>query len=220
MPMPELTEMNCSRGAPMGRRETYCADREAPLVFEIRQVILDDDGYDTGGAYWGIGTPLWRVWGEDEDGEMAHEQYLRSQSRAEVVRYMTCHHPAATFLPGAWPLADAVTAYLNEASWVDPDCEDEDALQGDELPSAAARTEAEIDLKAFIEKAKAVPGAVEAWEAAEVGYYFWHARNGAGVGFFDHGDRPGSRELQAIARGFRARSVFRNEAGELDFDLG
>jgi hypothetical protein len=40
---------------------------------------LDHGGYDNGGAYWGIGTPLYRAWYELE-GEFC-EYFFRAPTR-------------------------------------------------------------------------------------------------------------------------------------------
>mgnify|MGYP001415217157 CR=1 FL=1 len=57
---------NCERGAPMGRtsndiREIMQAQRDGERVY-CRRVYLDAQGYDRGGAYWGLGKPLYMAY--------------------------------------------------------------------------------------------------------------------------------------------------------------
>ena len=71
MSAPE-TRVSAKYGAPMGRGE------DAPLVGKVRmrRVRLDSGGYDKGGAYFGLGAPLYYVSG-DESGYV----YVRGVSR-------------------------------------------------------------------------------------------------------------------------------------------
>lgn len=63
-----ITEVNCKYGAPMGRRNidtrpklgvlsdgTKLVDASQPM-YDKRVILID--GYDKGGAYWGIGKEL------------------------------------------------------------------------------------------------------------------------------------------------------------------
>ena len=74
----QMSDMNCSRGAPLGRRNS-------PINTPCRlfQVRLDSGGYDDGGAYWGIGEPLWCA--RDEDGD---EQLIRAPDRSTAAHYL------------------------------------------------------------------------------------------------------------------------------------
>jgi hypothetical protein len=54
--------VSCRYGAPMGRRDDMI-DYGARLY--LRRVPLDSGGYDPGGAYWGLGSPLW-AYGDGE----------------------------------------------------------------------------------------------------------------------------------------------------------
>lgn len=49
--------VDCSRGAPLGRPGAHNAD--AAGRFTLQRVRLDSGGYDTSGAYWGRGEPLY-----------------------------------------------------------------------------------------------------------------------------------------------------------------
>ncbi len=73
MPATNPTPNVSSRyGAPMGRY-TGNPDPDAQGKFSLRRVTLDSGGYDSGGAYWGHGEPLY--WYCSADGTA--EGFLR-----------------------------------------------------------------------------------------------------------------------------------------------
>lgn len=51
-----ITKCDCKYGAPMGR----CSIGEKPIKGTIYtyEIPIDFQGYDRGGAYWGLGSPL------------------------------------------------------------------------------------------------------------------------------------------------------------------
>lgn len=57
------------RGASLGRATVLGSPshRDNRILFHLRRVRLDQGGYDPGGAYWGIGSPLFEAW--DDGGE-------------------------------------------------------------------------------------------------------------------------------------------------------
>jgi hypothetical protein len=69
-------------GSSMGRcgNEPVSGDpqRSAPLKFSLQRVRLNAGGYDHGGAYWGIGRPLYRAEadGDAEGGGAAEDRCL------------------------------------------------------------------------------------------------------------------------------------------------
>lgn len=63
-PGPDLSRVGSRYGAPLGR-PSYQADPGEPAT--ARRVTLDPGGYDAGGAYWGLGLPLWRIMAADGD---------------------------------------------------------------------------------------------------------------------------------------------------------
>lgn len=68
--------VNSRYGAPMGRHTgPDWLDVESGKI-HLQRVRLDSSGYDSGGAYWGHGTPLWYIM--DQDG---NSQFLRAASR-------------------------------------------------------------------------------------------------------------------------------------------
>ena len=73
-----LPDMNCDRGAPMGRREYHQKpDNRTVLLARVR---LDSGGYDPGGAYWGIGAPLYCA----QDTESDYQEFVRAYSRQDA----------------------------------------------------------------------------------------------------------------------------------------
>ena len=71
-------KVDASRGAPFGRADTGAEQalwRCRPLY--LRRVLLDRGGYDPGGAYWGLGDPIWCAF------SFAHINvaYIRAPSR-------------------------------------------------------------------------------------------------------------------------------------------
>ena len=88
MPMPPLEQLNCSRGAPMGRRNRCeMLPEEVGKVF-LQHVPFVDDCYDRGGAYWGMPADLWRAYAEIEWMAGADvdvfEHFLRAPSREKA----------------------------------------------------------------------------------------------------------------------------------------
>ncbi len=71
----KLSNVSSQYGAPMGRRSSGNLDIDAGRV-SLARVPIDRGGYVSGGAYWGIGAPLWCAM--DQDGAC---QYFRAKSR-------------------------------------------------------------------------------------------------------------------------------------------
>ena len=79
--------VNSTYGAPMGRHTGPSLDQEAGPLY-LRRVRLDAGGYDSGGAYWGLGQPLWEAM--DQDGNI---EIFRSRDRAAA----KARYPEAKF---------------------------------------------------------------------------------------------------------------------------
>jgi len=79
-------------GAPMGRHTgpDYLATEAGPLY--LRRIRLDRGGYDAGGAYWGLGEPLYYV--EDQDG---NAKFFRARSRDAAKAAIRADWPGARF---------------------------------------------------------------------------------------------------------------------------
>jgi hypothetical protein len=86
----------------MGRPSRRPLYPKTPTAFYLRRVYLNSGGYDSGGAYWGVGRPLYRAESVDEmemtygDPQQA-EMYVRANDRNEAKGYVTCVYPNAKF---------------------------------------------------------------------------------------------------------------------------
>jgi len=91
----KLPKAFSSRGADMGRApKTGPAD--LPYKFRLARVPIDAGGYDQGGAYWGLGAPLY--WACDESTHSAPvEMFLRAGDRDAVKAKIRESYPAARF---------------------------------------------------------------------------------------------------------------------------
>ena len=78
-----LPNVSSKYGAPMGRVDQphaysgYAAIQDMAHKFTLRCVPLNSGGYDSGGAYWGHGIPLF--WAMNENGTI--ERWLRADDR-------------------------------------------------------------------------------------------------------------------------------------------
>lgn len=60
----QFDEVSCKYGAPMGRRDSR-GDGDAPYKMRLFKVKIDSQGYDDGGAYWGLGETLYCATSEE-----------------------------------------------------------------------------------------------------------------------------------------------------------
>jgi len=75
----KLENVSSRYGAPMGRRE--CRDIK-PVFKSVSCVRINHGGYDSGGAYWGIGKPLYMLTQDDSEFRV----FLRADSRADAMK--------------------------------------------------------------------------------------------------------------------------------------
>lgn len=100
--MKQFTDVNSQYGAPMGRRD-FIGDTGAPYKFRLFKVRLDSGGYDDGGAYWGLGEPLYCADSEpmaDEFGEYMGSDarhFIRAKSREHAKLKVLNDYPKARF---------------------------------------------------------------------------------------------------------------------------
>jgi len=92
--IPALPKLNCKYGAPMGR-PSHAHPANAYKVY-VSEVRIDSQGYDRGGAYWGIGGPLF--WVTDATGEFSY--FLRACSRKDAIMTLREDFPELTFYRG------------------------------------------------------------------------------------------------------------------------
>lgn len=82
MSYPKLRKVNTIYGAPMGR---FSDKTDAATNVSVSRLAMTSDGvYDIGGAYWGIGEPIYRAAWYDSDG-MACEAFVCANSRDEAI---------------------------------------------------------------------------------------------------------------------------------------
>lgn len=87
-----IKPVNLSRGTPMGRYTgPDFLDCDAGRIY-LRRVPLDRGGYDRGGAYWGIGAPLWEALDCDGNGRI-----FRAASRDKAKAAILADFPNAKF---------------------------------------------------------------------------------------------------------------------------
>tara|TARA_R110000824_G_scaffold242412_1_gene431111 strand:- start:547 stop:828 length:282 start_codon:yes stop_codon:yes gene_type:complete len=78
-------------GAPMGRHTgPYHIDTSAKVY--LRKIPLDSGGYDKGGAYWGLGQPLYEAIDHEGNGFI-----FRAGNRGEARCHVLQDWPEATF---------------------------------------------------------------------------------------------------------------------------
>lgn len=86
--------VSCKYGAPMGRashNDFTVAEQAGP--FRLVRCPLDSGGYDRGGAYWGLGEPLYYYEGPLTD----INGYVRGSSRERAKDQVRLIHPFARF---------------------------------------------------------------------------------------------------------------------------
>lgn len=87
-----LSNVSSRYGAPMGRDSEPLASF-AGRKLTLARVRMVDGGYDSGGAYWGIGAPLYCV----ECSETGIRHYLRACDRNKAKSAVLAACPTARF---------------------------------------------------------------------------------------------------------------------------
>lgn len=77
----QFQNMDCSRGAPTGRR-SYGEMPTGTRSIKLYLVNLDNGGYDDGGAYWGGGMALYCA--ESPGGN--YRDFVRAVNRKEAAQ--------------------------------------------------------------------------------------------------------------------------------------
>lgn len=78
-------------GAPMGRRD-HGMPMEGTRV-SLRRIRINRSGYDSGGAYWGLGQPLY--WAGTDDGRA--ELFFRASTREAARMHVSQTWPGVRF---------------------------------------------------------------------------------------------------------------------------
>lgn len=205
--------VNAQYGAPMGRRETH-----EPLTgnpFRLQMIAIDRDGYDPGGAYWGIGAPLFFY----TDG--GTEAFIRATNRENAKELIREKFPGATFESfdaESYDIDSMVTAYLEAALWAELDESDEyggiplgESFSIDDV-SEESMEKARTDCLAFIEENESDLAEIDAPTA---GHDFWLTRNHHGAGFWDRGLGDIGDRLSESAHSFGEVYIYIGDDDEL-----
>lgn len=138
--MISLTKVDCSRGSPMGRRETHRTGLTDPL-FELERIPLIDGGYDCGGAYWGTGGNLWCAdFTTPLTGTEIVRAYYRANDREQAMRFVRKDYPSAKFAPETGSIIEQTIQHLQ--SYLDQ----LDAMGDEDVEDDAEQTEHFIDV--------------------------------------------------------------------------
>lgn len=172
--MRQLPPVSTQFGAPMGRQEGRSAQPTAPV--EVLRMPLDDGGYDSGGAYWGLPNNLFRV----EDGD-EFCTYLRAQSKADAIEQFKKAYPDAEVRTDTYDTDAFVDGYLECAVWSTEFGITEGVWTKGEF-SEAAVAKAEEDCTKFIEANRRLLVGID---ESSAGHDFWLTRNHHGAGFWD-----------------------------------
>lgn len=130
-PPVKLTDMNCSRGAPMGRHYVHRTGLTDPQ-FQVERMPLVDGGYDCGGAYWGTPDNLWVAdFTTPRTGTEIVRYYLRAPSRIQALETVKRDYPSAKFLPETGSVIEqtiqSLQKFLDERDSMGEDPEDDTA---------------------------------------------------------------------------------------------
>ncbi len=228
-----------ARGAPMGRRlrphsvargrdaweedlnpgrAASQAARELAFTGEIslRRLYLDAGGYDVGGAYWGIGEPIFSAL--SECGTI--DRTLRATSQSAAISAILKDAPRATVAPdeGDTPQVDGMTAEEvddfiagYEAAMLHADLSEEDAeriLEAGDDPASILAPSTREDIRgtcaAFLAAQHATirvcagthtEGSSDDTVWNHAGRDLWYTSRGHGAGFWD-GDWPDPEAAQ------------------------
>ncbi len=99
---PVLPKVDCSRGAPMGRRDLIPAERRVFVYrFYLRRLHWVDGDYDEGGAYWGnVRDGMNVYWAEcpwHADPEQHARLFVRASTRRQAKQRVRETFPLAVF---------------------------------------------------------------------------------------------------------------------------
>lgn len=94
-----ISDVNTSRGAPMGRPDYWQVPRKEAARFNLMEVRLNGGGYDRGGAYWGHGVPLYVAYATLETmGDVLETiVHIRALSRERAKEILRKDYPNARF---------------------------------------------------------------------------------------------------------------------------
>ncbi len=93
----ESGEFVCT-GSSIGRASSAPGPCTPGAKFSLSLLKLNSGGYDSGGAYWGLGPNLYRAYSSEGNGEEIQECFLRAKDREEAKEKIKEHwFPGAKF---------------------------------------------------------------------------------------------------------------------------
>jgi hypothetical protein len=93
----QLSKVGGAFGAPMGRQGNPQIDPDASTKFSLQRVNLNHQGYDSGGAYWGTGLPLYWAMEENPVEGKPTELFFRAKDREAAKEHIRKLNPNAKF---------------------------------------------------------------------------------------------------------------------------
>lgn len=95
-------DVHSKYGAPMGRTSDHLSGliiEATDSRFTLRRVPINSGGYDSGGAYWGLGQPLywWSVEITEGDARDECSGFFRASNRKAAKAHILELHPLARF---------------------------------------------------------------------------------------------------------------------------
>jgi hypothetical protein len=187
----------------MGRRDTHRDDRWEPIQLVVQHLPFVDGDYDSGGAYWGAGEPIWRA--VEVDGPV--EFFLRAKDRWAALEAVREEYPNVNVAetPRELWFDDFVEGYQTAALWSSCEySEDEDGGQHETHLDEGFEV-AETTKAAFREECAefcdfAAPLLAEAFERngytpERAGHDFWLTRCHHGAKLTDAAQSMGERNL-------------------------
>lgn len=220
-----LTNVGGRYGAPMGRIADHTNTSATVCLFRVRMV---DDAYDSGGAYWGSGTPLYAAIGDDFAHYLRAENFaaaytalnnlfsqlcILDSSQYESAQSATEHTTADLWKTLTTEQRAFVTSYLDCALWT---CNEDDDTPYNEshgiddfarsaLMSAItdcltfiADNRADLESRCLLSMATWQPGGAAYKTAEQAGHDFWLTRNGHGCGFWSRPEVWGEEQAARL----------------------
>jgi hypothetical protein len=71
------------------------ANNPSAAKVSLRRIVLNAQGYDSGGGYWGVGPPLW--WAVSGDAAGSVDLHFRAHDREAAKAHIRTLHPGARF---------------------------------------------------------------------------------------------------------------------------
>lgn len=208
----QLSDVSSRFGALMGRRSQHLP-ANAQLQLVVHECPIDSQGYDEGGAYWGVsGESLWRARAEE-----GFECFVRAADRRAAIAEIRGMYPKATILDvpfDRW-IVEFLIGYKEAAlffSLVTDEGGNEAPLSGGSL-AETTETAMRTDCMAF---ARANVGLLRyayadgKYSPNQAGRDLWLTRNHHGVGFWCRGelDEPLAEKLTRAAHNAGERSLY------------